>query len=123
MKKFIFFICIFFCFILTSCNSEQTSVIKNAQKTIEQDLSNKISIYSCIYNNKNQMVYVKFHSDNTGNDEALIDLKNYKVYYESVYLSISKDDYDKIIEYGDYTTNIYQIQNGSEDWQEIKVSK
>ncbi|MDO5803848.1 MAG: hypothetical protein Q4P35_01880 [Clostridia bacterium] len=123
MKKIIFFICIFFCFILTSCNSEQTNIIKSAQKAIEQDSSDKISIYNCIYNDKNQMAYVKFYSDKNGNDEALIDFKNNKAYYESIYSSISKDNYDKIIEYGDYSINIYQIQNGSEDWKKIEISK
>ncbi len=69
------------------------------------------------------MAYVKFYSDKNGNDEALIDFKNNKAYYESIYSSISKDDYDKITEYGDYSINIYQIQNGSEDWKKIEISK
>ena len=69
------------------------------------------------------MAYVKFHSDNNGNDEALIDFENNKIYYESVYSSINENDYDKIIEYGDYVTSIYQIQSGGEDWKEIEISK
>lgn len=123
MKKTIFFICVIFCFFLTSCNSKKTDMVDDVKKTIEQDSSDEISIYYCIYNNKNQMAYVKFHSDNNGNDEALIDFENNKIYYESVYSSINENDYDKIIEYGDYATSIYQIQSGSEDWKEIEISK
>ncbi len=123
MKKVIFFICVFICFSLTSCNSKKTDIVDDVKKTIEQDSSDEVSIYYCIYNNKNQMAYVKFHSDNNGNDEALIDFENNKIYYESVYSSINENDYDKIIEYGDYSTSIYQIQSGSEDWKEIEISK
>lgn len=123
MKKSIYFVCIVFCFFLTSCNSKKTDIVYNAKKIIEQDSSDEISIYNCIYNNKNQMAYVKFHSDNNGDDEALIDFENNKIYYESVYSSINENDYDKIIEYGDYTINIYQIQNGNENWKEIEISK
>lgn len=123
MKKTIFFICVFFAFFLISCNSKKIDIVDDAQKIIEQDSSDEVSIYYCIYNNKNQMTYVKFHSDNNGNDEALIDFENNKIYYESVYSSINENDYDKIIEYGDYTTSIYQIQREDEDWKEIEISK
>lgn len=122
MKKVYFIICVIFCFILTSCNLKK-DIISNAKEIIEQDSSDEISIYSCVYNRENQMAYVKFHSDNNGNDEALIDFENNKIYYESVYSSINENDYDKIIEYGDYATNIYQIQSSSEDWKEIEISK
>ena len=29
--------------------------------------------------------------------------------------------YDKIIEYGDYTTAIYQIQNNDKQWSELPI--
>lgn len=90
---------------------------------IENDLSNSVSIYYCTYNEDSNFAYIKFHSDELGNDESLIDFSDNKIYYESVYSSIDKNDYDKIIEYGDYATSIYQIQSGSEDWKEIEISK
>lgn len=123
MKKCVYIIFVFLCIFLTSCNSKKTDIIDNAKKMIEQDSSDEVSIYYCIYNNKKQMAYVKFHSDNNGNDEALIDFENNKIYYESVYSSINENDYDKIIEYGNYTISIYQMQSGDEDWQEIEISK
>ena len=48
-------------------------------------------------------------------------LNNVSIYYESVYSSIDKNDYDKIIEYGDYTTAIYQIQNNDKQWSELPI--
>ena len=122
MKKSLFIICVIFCFILTSCNLKK-DIISNAKEIIEQDSSDEISIYSCVYNKENQMAYIKFHSDNNGNDEALIDFKNNKIYYESVYSSINEKDYDKIIEYGDYTISIYEIQSDNKNWKEIEILK
>ena len=61
--------------------------------------------------------------DSDGNDEALIDFKNNKIYYESVYSSIDENDYSKLIEYGDYIASVYQIQSNNENWHEIEILK
>ena len=46
------------------------------------------------------------------------------ILYESVYSTIKEDDYEKIIEYGDYTVLKYQItMSGSDgDWEEQDIS-
>lgn len=41
------------------------------------------------------------------------------IYYGGVYSTIETDDYNKQIEYGDYTIWTYQISSGDEDWAEI----
>lgn len=98
----------------------QRNVISKSQKTIKKDLSDDISIYYCAYNDTKNMSYVKFYSDKNGNDEALIDFKNNKIYYESVYNSIRNTDYSKIIEYGDYTLTQWQLlSNSKNEWETI----
>lgn len=36
---------------------------------------------------------------------------------------IEKDDYDKIIEYGDYTLMMYEIANNNDNWVEVELSE
>lgn len=106
---------------LCGCGNSSNNIVEKSKKIIENDLSNSVSIYYCTYNEDSNFAYIKFHSDELGNDESLIDFSNNKIYYESVYSSIDKNDYDKIIEYGDYTTAIYQIQNNDKQWSELPI--
>ena len=122
MSKKIIVICFILSFLLCGCKQNQKNIVLKSQETINKDLSDDISIYYCAYNNKNNISYVKYHSDENGDNEAFIDFKNNKIYYENVYYSIQENDYDKIIEYGDYTIYLYQIESGSEDWEELDIS-
>ena len=106
---------------LCGCGNSSNNIVEKSKKMIENDLSNSVSIYYCTYNEDSNFAYIKFHSDELGNDESLIDFSDNKIYYESVYSSIDKNDYDKIIEYGDYTTAIYQIQNNDKQWSELPI--
>lgn len=106
---------------LYGCGNSSNNIVEKSKKMIENDLSNSISVYYCTYNEDNNLVYIKFHSDELGNDESLIDFNNDKIYYESTYSQINKNDYDKIIEYGDYTTAVYQIQNNDKQWSELPI--
>lgn len=106
---------------LCGCGNSSNNIVEKSKKMIENDLSNSVSIYYCTYNEDSNFAYIKFHSDKLGNDESLIDFSDNKIYYESVYSSIDKNDYDKIIEYGDYTTAIYQIQNNDKQWSELPI--
>ena len=106
---------------LCGCGNSSNNIVEKSKKMIENDLSNSISVYYCTYNEDNNLVYIKFHSDELGNDESLIDFNNDKIYYESTYSQIDKNDYDKIIEYGDYTTAVYQIQNNDKQWSELPI--
>jgi hypothetical protein len=106
---------------LCGCGNSSNNIVEKSKKMIENDLLNSVSIYYCTYNEDSNFAYIKFHSDELGNDESLIDFSNNKIYYESVYSSIDKNDYDKIIEYGDYTTAIYQIQNNNKQWSELPI--
>lgn len=106
---------------LCGCGNSSNNIVEKSKKMIENDLLNNVSIYYCTYNEDSNFAYIKFHSDELGNDESLIDFSNNKIYYESAYSSIDKNDYDKIIEYGDYTTAIYQIQNNNKQWSELPI--
>ncbi len=106
---------------LCGCGNSSNNIVEKSKKMIENDLSNSVSIYYCTYNEDSNFAYIKFHSDELGNDESLINFSDNKIYYESVYSSIDKNDYDKIIEYGDYTTAIYQIQNNDKQWSELQM--
>lgn len=106
---------------LYGCGNSSNNIVEKSKKMIENDLSNSISVYYCTYNEDNNLVYIKFHSDELGNDESLIDFNNDKIYYESTYSQINKNDYDKIIEYGDYSTAVYQIQNNDKQWSELPI--
>lgn len=106
---------------LCGCGNSSNNIVEKSKKMIENDLSNSISVYYCTYNEDKNLVYIKFHSDELGNDESLIDFNNDKIYYESTYSQIDKNDYDKIIEYGDYTIAVYQIQNNDKQWSELPI--
>ena len=86
---------------LSACSSENKIDI-TSKSLINEDLSDDISINECLYNEESNAVYVKFHSFEHGNDEAIILLDDNSIFYSSVYSTIKEDDYDKIIEYGDY---------------------
>ena len=103
--------------IFTSCSeSAEDKIILNAKEVINKDLSDDISINVCLYNKESNAVYIKFHSDKQGNDEAIIFLNDNSIFYESIYSTIKKDDYEKIIEYGDYAVLMYQLTvNGNND--------
>lgn len=105
----------------TACGSEssESKIISNAKEIVDKDLSDDISINTCLYNKETNAVYLKFYSFEHGNDEAIILLDDSSVFYEGIYSTIKDDDYDKIIEYGDYTIMKYQIENNDEKWTEI----
>ena len=110
-------------FAFTACSSEssESKIISNAKEIVDKDLSDDISINTCLYNKETNAVYLKFYSFEHGNDEAIILLDDSSVFYEGIYSTIKDDDYDKIIEYGDYTIMKYQIDNNDEKWVEIEL--
>ena len=107
---------------LFACSSENKigTISKNL---INEDLSDDISINECLYNEEINAVYVKFYSFEHGNDEAIILLDDNSIFYSSVYSTIEEDNYDKIIEYGDYAIMINQIASDNDNWIEVKLSK
>ena len=110
--------------VFTACGSEssESKIISNAKEIFDKDLSDDISINTCLYNKETNAVYLKFYSFEHGNDEAIILLDDSSVFYEGIYSTIKDDDYGKIIEYGDYTIMKYQIENNDEKWTEIENS-
>lgn len=107
---------------LSACSSGNKNR-HNIKNLINEDLSDGISINKCLYNEESNAVYVKFYSFEHGNDEAIILLEDNSIFYSSVYSTIKKDDYDKIIEYGDYTLMMYEIANDSDNWVEVELSE
>ena len=107
---------------LSACSSENKIEI-TSKSLINEDLSDDISINKCLYNEESNAIYVKFYSFDHGNDEAIILLDDNSIFYSSVYSTIKEDDYDKIIEYGDYTLMMYEIASDSEDWVEVELSE
>lgn len=122
-KLILLFVMIFFTFTTTACGTEssESKIISNAKEIIDADLSDDISINKCLYNEGENAVYLKFYSFEHGNDEVIILLDDNSVFYEGVYSTIKEDDYDKVIEYGDYTIMKYQIDNCDEKWIEIEL--
>ena len=107
---------------LSACSSgNKIDII--SKNLINEDLSYDISINKCLYNEKSNAVYVKFYSFEHGNDEAIILLDDDSIFYSSVYSMIKEDDYNKIIEYGDYTLMMYEIENGNNDWVDVELSE
>ena len=107
---------------LSACSSgNKIDII--SKNLINEDLSYDISINKCLYNEESNAVYVKFYSFEHGNDEAIILLDDDSIFYSSVYSMIKEDDYNKIIEYGDYTLMMYEIENGNDDWVEVELSE
>lgn len=117
-KLVLLFVMIFFTFTTTACETEssESKIISNAKEIIDVDLSDDIFINKCLYNEGENAVYLKFYSFEHGNDEAIILLDDNSVFYEGAYSTIKEDDYDKVIEYGDYTIMKYQIDNSDEKW-------
>ena len=107
---------------LSACSSGNKIDI-TSKNLINEDLSDDISINKCLYNEESNAVYVKFYSFEHGNDEAIILLDDNSIFYSSVYSTIKEDDYDKIIEYGDYTLMMYEIASDSEDWVDVELSE
>lgn len=99
----------------------ENKISSTSENLISDDLSDNVSIYKCLYNEEYNSAYVKFHSYLYGNDEAIILLDDNSIFYASVASTIKENDYDKIIEYGDYILMMYQIENNNNDWVEIKV--
>ena len=107
---------------LSACSSgNKIDII--SKNLINEDLSDDISINKCLYNEDSNAVYVKFYSFEHGNDEAIILLDDNSIFYSSVYSTIKEDDYDKIIEYGDYTLMMYEIASDSDNWVEVELSE
>ena len=107
---------------LSACSSgNKIDII--SKNLINEDLSDDISINKCLYNEESNAVYVKFYSFEHGNDEAIILLDDNSIFYSSVYSTIKEDDYDKVIEYGDYTLMMYEIANDNEDWVDVELSE
>ena len=107
---------------LSACSSgNKIDII--SKNLINEDLSDDISINKCLYNEESNAVYIKFYSFEHGNDEAIILLDDNSIFYSSVYSTIEEDDYDKIIEYGDYTLMMYEIANGNDNWVEVELSE
>ena len=107
---------------LSACSSEN-KIDVTSKSLINEDLSDDISINECLYNEESNAVYVKFYSFEHGNDEAIILLDDNSIFYSSVYSTIEEDDYDKIIEYGDYTLMMYEIASNSDNWVEVELSE
>ena len=107
---------------LSACSSgNKIDII--SKNLINEDLSDDISINKCLYNEESNAVYVKFYSFEHGNDEAIILLDDNSIFYSSVYSTIKEDDYDKIIEYGDYTLMMYEIASDNDNWVEVELSE
>ena len=107
---------------LSACSSGK-KIDVTSKNLINEDLSDDISINKCLYNEESNAVYVKFYSFEHGNDEAIILLDDNYIFYSSVYPTIKEDDYDKIIEYGDYTLMMYEIASDSDNWVEVELSE
>ena len=107
---------------LSACSSGNKIDI-TSKNLINEDLSDDISINKCLYNEKSNAVYVKFYSFEHGNDEAIILLDDDSIFYSSIYSTIEEDDYDKIIEYGDYTLMMYEIASDNDNWVEVELSE
>lgn len=107
---------------LSACSSVN-KIDVTSKNLINEDLSDDISINKCLYNEESNAVYVKFYSFEHGNDEAIILLDDNSIFYSSIYSMIEEDNYDKIIEYGDYALMMYEIANDNEDWVEVELSE
>ena len=108
--------------VLTACSSVN-KIDVTSKNIINEDLSDNISINKCLYNEESNAVYVKFYSFEHGNDEAIILLDDDSIFYSSIYSTIKEDDYDKIIEYGDYTLMMYEIASDNDNWVEVELSE
>lgn len=120
-KLILLFVTVAFTFTACGSESSESKIISSAKEIIDEDLTDDISINKCLYNEEKNAVYLKFYSFEHGNDEAIILIDDNSIFYEGVYSTIKDDDYDKVIEYGNYTIMKYQIENNDEKWTEIKI--
>lgn len=122
-KLILLIVIIVFAFTACSSESSESKIISNTKEIIDKDLSDDVSINKCLYNKEENAVYLEFYSFDHGNDEAIIFLNDNSVFYESINSTIEDDDYDKQIEYGDYTVLMYQltVNGGDEQWIEIEI--
>lgn len=122
-KLILLIVIIVFAFTACSSKSSESKIISNTKEIIDKDLSDDVSINKCLYNKEENAVYLEFYSFDHGNDEAIIFLNDNSVFYESINSTIEDDDYDKQIEYGDYTVLMYQltVNGGDEQWIEIEI--
>lgn len=107
--------------LLTGCEGSKENIISKSKNIIEQDLGTDCNIGQCYYNEEVNVAYIKFFSMSNGEDDAVIMLDDNTIYYGSVYSTIKEDDYDKIIEYGDYALYSSQVNLNDEDWVELDV--
>lgn len=122
MKTKLILLLVIISIVLTACSSVN-KIDVTSKNLINEDLSDDISINKCLYNEESNAVYVKFYSFDHGNDEAIILFDDNSIFYSSVYSMIKEDDYDKTIEYGDYTLMMYEIANGNDNWVEVELSE
>lgn len=118
-KVILLFISIILTFTACGPKSSESKIISSAKEIVGKDLSDDISINECLFNEESNAIYIKFTSDKHGDDEAIILFDDNSVFYESIYSTIKEDDYEKIIEYGDYTVMKYQIESNDENWVEM----
>lgn len=123
-KLVLLFVIIVFTFTACGSESSESKLISNAKEIIDKDLSDNIYINKCLYNEDENVVYLKFYSFKHGNDESIIFLDDNSVFYESINSTIEDDDYDKQIKYGDYAVLIYRltVNGGDEKWTEIGIN-
>lgn len=110
-------------FITLSACSSGNKIDAISKSLINKDLSDNISINKCLYNEESNATYVEFYSFKHGDDEAIILLDDNSIFYGSVYSMIEEDDYDKIIEYGDYVLMMYEIESDSDKWVDVELSE
>lgn len=124
MKRAKLLIIIFTIFLVASgCGSNKENIYTISKSIIDKDLSDDVSVHNCYYCEDKNASYITFYSFNHGEDDAVILLDSNSIYYGSVFSQIDDDDYDKIIEYGDYTLYSEQVTSGDEDWIEIITEK
>lgn len=123
-KLILFVVIIVFSFTACGSKSSESKIISSAKEIVDNDLFSDIYINKCLYNEDKNAVYIQFYSFEHGNDEAIILLDDNSIFYESINSSISDDDYEKQIKYGDYAVFMYQLTvNGTDDkWKEIQIN-
>lgn len=57
--------------IITGCGASSDNITNNIKTLIDKDLSDDVSIYECLYNEKVNSVYIRFFSFNRGDDNRI----------------------------------------------------
>lgn len=109
-------------FSFSGCGSNKENIYTISKSIIDKDLSDDVSVHNCYYYEDKNASYITFYSFNHGEDDAVVLLDSNTVYYGSVFSQIKEEDYDKIIEYGDYALYSDQVSSGDEDWIEVNIS-